>query len=77
MFSIQKIDLIYIIDLPFLLERMKIKKCSKLAHSLHDKKTRCSHKNLKTSIKNGLIIKKEHRVTQFNQEAWLKPYITK
>ena len=56
---------------------MKIKKCSKLVHSLHNKKTRCSHKNLKTSIKNGLIIKKEHRVTQFNQEAWLKPYITK
>ena len=57
---------------------MKIKKCSKLVHNLHDKnKTRCSHKNLKTIIKNGLIIKKEHRVTQFNQEAWLKPYITK
>ena len=57
---------------------MKIKKCSKLVHNLHDKnKTCCSHKNLKTIIKNGLIIKKEHRVTQFNQEAWLKPYITK
>ena len=23
----------------------------------------------------GLILKKVHRVIQFNQEAWLKPYI--
>ena len=30
---------------------------------------------LKNEINHGLILKKVHRVIQFNQEAWLKPYI--
>ena len=30
---------------------------------------------IKTALNHGLIIKKVHRVIQFNQEAWLKPYI--
>ena len=30
---------------------------------------------LKKALNHELILKKVHRVTQFNQEAWLKPYI--
>ena len=30
---------------------------------------------LKQALNNGLILKKVHRVIQFNQKAWLKPYI--
>ena len=35
----------------------------------------CSHKNLKQALNHGLILKRVHRVIQFNQKAWLKPYI--
>ena len=34
----------------------------------------CSHKNFK-ALNHGLIIKRVHRVIQFNQKAWLKPNI--
>ena len=44
-------------DLPFLLERMKINKCSKLVCSLHDKKLCCVHKSFKTSIRSWTNIK--------------------
>ena len=46
-------------DLPFLSEQMEINKCKKLVCNLFNKKK----------------FKKIHRVTEFNQEAWLKPYI--
>ena len=29
---------------------------------------------LKQALNHGLILKKLHRVIQFNQEEWLKPY---
>ena len=35
------------------------------------KRKYCSYKIFKT----GIILKKVHRVIQFNQKAWLKPYI--
>ena len=63
-------------DLPFLPERMKINKYSRLI---------CNEKNkenyiiririLKQALNKGLILKKAHKIIQFNQEAWLKPYI--
>ena len=63
-------------DLPFLPERMKIDKCNKLVCNLYDKKKLCcSIRSLKQAFSHGLILKKIHRVIQFNQEAWLKPYI--
>ena len=31
--------------------------------------------SLKQVLDHGLILKKIHRVIQFNQKAWLKPYI--
>ena len=39
------------------------------------KKPCCSCKIIKASIKSELRLKKVHGVIQFNQEAWLKPYI--
>ena len=63
-------------DLPFLPERMKIDKCSKLVCNLYDKKSYVVHiRSLKQVLTDGLILKKVDRVIQFNQEAWLKPYI--
>ena len=32
-------------------------------------------RSLKQALNHGLILKKVHSVLQFNQEAWLKPYI--
>ena len=58
-------------DLPFLSERMEINKCN-----LFNKKKYVAHINtLKQALNHGLKLKKIHRVIEFNQEAWLKPYI--
>ena len=63
-------------DLPFLPERKKIGKCNKLVFDFHFKKSYVVHiKALKQAQNCGLILKKVHRVIQFNQKAWLKPYI--
>ena len=63
-------------DLPFLPERMKINKCSKLVCNLRDKNNYVVHiRSLKQALDHGLILKKVHRVIQFDQEAWLKEYI--
>ena len=63
-------------DLPFLPKRMKIGICKKLVYNLYDKKNYVVHmRSLKQVLNHGLILKKVHRVIQFNQEAWLKPYI--
>ena len=63
-------------DLPFLPERMKVNKCDKLVCNLYDKKSYVVHiRALKQALNRGLILKKVHRVIEFNQEAWLKPYI--
>ena len=32
-------------------------------------------KSLKQALNHGLKFKKIHRIIEFNQEAWLKPYI--
>ena len=63
-------------DLPFLTERVKIDKCNKLLCNLYDKEIYFVHiRSLKQALNHGLILKKFHRVIQFNREAWLKPYI--
>ena len=55
---------------------MKINKCSKLVCTLHDKENYVIHiKALKQALNHGLVLKKVHRVIEFKQEAWLKPYI--
>ena len=63
-------------DLPFIPERMKINKCSKLVCNLYGKNKYVVHiRSLRRALDHGLILKKVHRVIQFNQEAWLKEYI--
>ena len=63
-------------DLPFLSERMEVNKCKKLICNLFNKKKYVAHINtLKQALNHGLKFKKIHRVIEFNQESWLKPYI--
>ena len=63
-------------DLPLLPERMKIDKCKKPVCNLYYKKNYVVHiRSLKQALMHGLKLKKVHKVIQFYQEAWLKPYI--
>ena len=60
-------------DLPFLPERMKINNSKKLVCSVRNKENYVVHiRALKQALDHGL---KVHRVIEFRQEAWLKPYI--
>ena len=55
---------------------MKIEKVEKLVANLHNKTEYVIHiRNLKQALNDGLVLKKVHTVTKFNQIAWLKPYI--
>ena len=63
-------------DLPFLPKRIKIDKYKKLVCNLRNKKKYVVHiKSLKQALNDGLRLKKVHRIIEFYQEAWLKPYI--
>ena len=63
-------------DLPFLPERMKINKYSKLICNVQNKEKYVIHiRALKQALNKGLILKKANRIIQCRQEAWLKPYI--
>ena len=63
-------------DLPFLPERRKINKTNKLTTCIEDKEKYVVHISaLKQALNHGLKIKKVHRIIEFKQEAWLKPYI--
>ena len=61
---------------PFLAERKKLGKVEKLITSIEDKEKYVKHISaLKQALNNGLKLKRVHRVIEFRQEAWLKPYI--
>ena len=76
MLSIQKKIFILYRDLPLLPDRKKIGKCNKLVCTVQDKENYVVHiRALKQALNHGLILKKVHKVIQFNQKAWLKPYI--
>ena len=63
-------------ELPFMCEKIKINRVEKLVPNLHDKKKYVIHiRALVQALKHGLILEKVHRVTEFNQSAWLKPFI--
>ena len=63
-------------DLAFLPERMKINKCTKLTCTIQNKENYIIHiRALKQAINHRLKLKKVHKVIEFDQEAWLKPYI--
>ena len=56
-------------DLPFLPERMKINKCTKLVCNVRDKENYPPHiLKLKQALNHGLKLTKVHRVTEFRQE---------
>ena len=55
---------------------MKIEKVEKLVANLHDKTEYVMHiRSLKQALNHRLALKKVYRVSKFNQNAWLKPYI--
>ena len=63
-------------DLPFLPERVKITKCTKLVCFTQNKENYVIHiRALIQALNHGLKLTKVYRIIQFNQEAWLKPYI--
>ena len=62
-------------DLPFLLERMKINKFSKLTCTLYDKENYVVRiRALKQALNHGLILKMVQRIIEFRQVTWLKSY---
>ena len=62
-------------DLPFLPERKKVNKVEKLICSTEDKEKFVIHiRVLKQALNYELVLRKVHKVIQFNQEDWLKPY---
>ena len=55
---------------------MKIDKRKKLVCNLRNNKKYVVHaRSLKQALKHGLKLKKVHKIIEFNQEAWVKPYI--
>ena len=63
-------------DLPFFPKKTKIDKCKKLVCNIHDKKKYIVHiKSLKQALNHGIKLNLVHRIIEFNQKAWLKPYI--
>ena len=63
-------------ELPLLPEKMEIDKVMKLVPNLFNKKQYVVHiRALSQALNHGIILKKVHRVVQFKQSAWLKPYI--
>lgn len=66
-------------DYPLLAEKMTVpgtKNSKKLLLTLYDKKNYVIHyKMLKFVLQQGLIITKIHKVLQFTQSQWLKPYV--
>ena len=55
---------------------MEINKCKKLVCNLYNKQKYVVHINsLKQELNHGLKLKKIHKIIEFNQKAWLKPYI--
>ena len=63
-------------EIPFLAERMKIRRGEKVVPNLKDKKGYVVHiKPLDQALKHGLKLKKVHRVIEFQQSKWMKAYI--
>ena len=63
-------------NLPFMPESMKIKKVEKLTPNLNDKiKYVINIEALNQALQHGLILEKVHRIIEFDQSEWLKPYI--
>ena len=75
MLNIQKTLLNLLGNLPFLAEKMKIKKCDMLVCNINGRENYFVHIRALKQAWNHVLVLKRHRVIQFNQEAWLKPCI--
>ena len=63
-------------EVPFLAERMKIRREEKLVPNLRDKKGYVVHiKALDQASGHGLKFKKGHRVFEFQHSNWMRPSI--
>ena len=63
-------------NLPFMCERMEIDKVEKLVPNLRDKKGYVIHiRALDQALNHRLVLERVHRTIEFNQSAWMKPYI--
>ena len=63
-------------DLLLLPERMKIEKVEELVTNLHDNNEYVIYRRkLKQALRHGRVLKKVHRVINFNKKVWLKLYI--
>ena len=63
-------------DLPFMCERMKINGVEKLVPNLYNKKNYVIHiRALDQAFSHGLILELIHRAIEYDQSAWMKPYI--
>ena len=55
---------------------MKVNTRNKLVCNLYDKNNYVVRiRSLKQALDHGIILKKVHKVIQFNEEAWLEEYI--
>ena len=55
---------------------LKTPKCNKLLLTLQDKNNYVVHyRNLQFYLKQGMKLKRVHRVLEFEQECWMEPYI--
>ena len=76
MLNIQKNYLIFIEIYHFYQKERKLKNARSFSVLYKTKTNYVVHINaLKQALNHGLILEKVHRVIQFNQGAWLKPYI--
>ena len=63
-------------DLSFLSERKKSKNEINLFLRYVDKENYVAYiRTLKQALNHGLVLKEVHRIIQFNEKEWLKPYI--
>ena len=57
-------------------ERIEINRVEKLVSNLRDKKSYVIHIRARAqALKHGLILDRIHRVIEFDQSEWMKPYI--
>ena len=63
-------------DLPFMCEKMKISGVEKLVPNLHNKRNYVIHiRALDQALSHRLVVECIHRAIEFDQSAWMKPYI--
>ena len=63
-------------NLPFMCDRMEIIGVEKLVLNLRDKKNYVIHiKVLDQALAHGLVLHQIHQAIEFDQSAWMKPYI--